>query len=158
LWVKWLIWGIVLLVILLAAAAVITALKRWSSRGQFMQAADPPHILARRELDDLLSRQLFEKGRHKEFYFRLSEIVRRYIESLRGFPAAQYTTEEISHHLIKDPDREMLALLRHADLVKFADAVVSPHRNQEEIKAVFDYIEKTSPSPEDAERSAGGVS
>jgi len=157
-WVRWLIWGIILLAILLAAAAVITALKRWSSRGHFVQASDPPHILAKRELDDLISRQLFEKGRHKEFYFRLSEIVRRYIESLRGFPAAEYTTEEIAHHLVKDPDREMLALLRHADLVKFADDVVSVHRNQEEIKAVFDYIEKTSPSENPADRSAGGVS
>jgi len=153
-WVRWLIWGMVLLAVLLAAAAVILALKRWSARGQYVQVTDPAHILAKRQLHDLVREQLFEKGYHKEFYFRFSEIIRRYIEATKGFPAVEYTTEEISRHLVHDPDRQMLALLRHADLVKFADASVCVHGNQEEIKAVFDYIENTSPSQDDADRSA----
>lgn len=156
-WTWWLGWAMALIILALALVAVIMGIKKWKSKGQYTRVADPPHILARKQLDDLLREHLFEKGLYKDFYFRLSEIIRKYIESVRGFPAGEYTTEEIARHLVKDPDKEILTLLRHADLVKFADAVVSPHKNQEEIRAVFEYITRTSPSEQAEEKPLRGT-
>jgi len=156
-WIWWFVWGLVILAVLCAILAVFIALKRWSGKGGYLPVQDPPHILAKTQIENLLSERLFEKGLYKDFYFRLSEIIRRYIEAIRGFPAGEYTTEEIAHHIVKDPDRVMLSLLRHADLVKFADAVPSQHRNQEEIKAIFDYIDRTSPAEGGGQESSGGA-
>ncbi|MBU0733136.1 MAG: hypothetical protein KJ573_05125 [Proteobacteria bacterium] len=108
----------------------------------------PPHVLARQEIDELESRRLFEKGHVKEFYFRFSEIIRRYLESLRGFPAAEYTTQEIALCIHNPQDREILPLLQQADLVKFADLVPTPARKDDELRKALSYIRETGPALE----------
>ena len=99
--------------------------------------------MAKREIDELESQGLFEKGYVKEFYFRFSEIMRRYLESLRGFPAAEYTTQEIALSIHKPQDRQLLPLLQRADLVKFADLAPTPDRKGDEIKEALSYIRET---------------
>ena len=69
--------------------------------------------------------------------------MRRYLESLRNFPAAEYTTEEIASCIREEKDRGLLSLLRQADLVKFAHNVPSPARKEDEIKTALSYIDET---------------
>ena len=77
----------------------------------------------KRKSTGLVAGRLFEKGEVKTFYFNFSEIIRRYMESIRYFPAAEMTTEEIVRRVGNNSqDQEILTLLRQADLVKFADA------------------------------------
>jgi hypothetical protein len=57
-------------------------------------AAPPPHIWALGQLDDLLAAKLIERGMVHEFYYRLSGIVRTYIELRFGLMAPERTTEE----------------------------------------------------------------
>jgi hypothetical protein len=143
-WFRYLPWAFGLLVFLLAAVGLLW----WHKRGRFDtlsgEIVDPPHVRAKKEIMELERQRLFEKGEIKAFYFRLSEIMRQYLEALRGFPAAEFTTEEIALRMRTEQDRSLLPLLRHADLVKFADTVPSPARKEEELKAALEYIHETS--------------
>jgi polyhydroxyalkanoate synthesis regulator phasin len=113
-------------------------------------AVDPPHIQAEKEIDQLVADGFFEKGEVKTFYFIFSEIIRRYMESIRHFPAAEMTTEEIARHLGNtSQDQEILPLLRQADLVKFADTIPTPDRNVRDIEAARTYIRQTVPRQAD---------
>jgi hypothetical protein len=147
-WLKILPWGGGLIGLLLAAGGLFWWLrKRRAGRGlQVLEGH--PHIRALKEIEHLEARKLFETGQVRAFYFALSEILRRYLESVRHFPAAEFTTEEISHHLRDDQDRLLLPLLRQADLVKFADTVPTHARKEEDVRTALSYIRETSPFPE----------
>ncbi len=158
-WVKW---AVIVGIVLLAAAAlagVILAL-RSRRRGEASAAsADPPHVRAEKDIEALLKESLFEKGEQKEFYFRFTEIVKRYIEAIRGFPAAEFTTEEIAQRAVEQ-DRPALGVLRYADLVKFADEIASPGRKEEDVSCILAYIDVTASGAEGEEdpgRSGGGT-
>ena len=118
-------------------------------------AQDPAHVWAKKEIEHLEAQGLFEKGQAKAFYFRFSEIVRRYLEAIRGFPAAEFTTEEITSCIDNEQDRKLLPLLRQADLVKFADTIPTPARKEEEVNTALAYIHETSPGPEAGNSSVG---
>jgi len=144
LWLRYLPWGVGLLSVLVAGAGLFW----WHRRGRFQtisaEVLDPPHVRARKEIEQLEGQRFFEKGQVKRFYFRFSEILRQYLEALRGFPAAEFTTEEIALHMDNEQDRSLLPLLRHADLVKFADTVPPPARKEEEVRTALAYIQETS--------------
>ncbi|MDL1959750.1 MAG: hypothetical protein LWX01_09555 [Deltaproteobacteria bacterium] len=145
LWLKYLPWSAGLLGILL----IMSVLFWWYKRGRREKSSIipqiPPYIRARKEIEELDAQRLFEKGHAKRFYFRFSEILRKYLGSLRGFPAVELTTEEIARCIDREQDRDLLALLRQADLVKFADRIPTPARKEEEVKTALSYIHETSP-------------
>jgi hypothetical protein len=116
----------------------------------YAEIMEPAHVRARNALERLQREMLFETGRIKEFYFRFSEILRQYLGAIRGFGATELTTEEIAAHINHEVDRTLLDLLRQADLVKFADAVPSTARKEEQWFLAVSYIEKTSPPPGNA--------
>ncbi|MFO7736993.1 MAG: hypothetical protein R6V46_00830, partial [Desulfatiglandaceae bacterium] len=149
-WLKLLPWVGAGLAFLLGVFSFIWWYRTRRRRGLMAAAPDPPHIRAVKEIEELEGRSLFENGHVKAFYFRFSEILRRYLEAIRGFPAVEFTTEEIAHHINTEPDRSLLLLLRQADLVKFADAVPTPARKAEAVKAALNYIQETSPTDETA--------
>ena len=136
---------------LLAAALFLFLRFRRRGRGSgAVEETESARPRAEREIERLLSRRIFEKGQVKEFYFRLSEILRRYLESIRSFPAAEYTTEEISRSVRCREDQLLVALLRKADVVKFADDRPTAARKEEEVKGALDYVRMTSPLEENA--------
>ncbi|MBW1911693.1 MAG: hypothetical protein JRI43_00720 [Deltaproteobacteria bacterium] len=143
LWLKYLPWSGGLLVLLAAGLLLFYWFRRRRGGKRSFISMDPPHVLARKEIEELEGQGLFEKGDIKAFYFRFSEILRRYLESLRGFPAAEFTTEEITLRIDREQDREVLPLLRQADLVKFADSIPSTARKEEEVEKAFSYIRET---------------
>ena len=104
----------------------------------------PPHEIAIRELKALDEKKLFEQGRIKDFYFEFSEILRRYVETIRGFPAAEYTIEEISSAIKHKEDQAALKLLRQADMVKFADSLAAPAGKTDHMESAVAYIQKTA--------------
>lgn len=140
---KYLPWVIIALIACAVGIGLFLWIKRRRNRRAFGISQDPPHTLAKKEIDELESQGLFEKGHVKEFYFRFSEIMRRYLESLRGFPAAEYTTQEIALSIQKQEDRQLLPLLQQADLVKFADLAPTPAKKDDEIKEALSYIRET---------------
>ena len=156
LWLKYLPWAAGVLGVII----VLFVLFRWYKKHKHKQVSvrprDLPHIWARTQIEDLMAGRGFEEGLVKEFYFRFSGILRQYLEAIRGFPAAEYTTQEIAVCIRNDQDRELLPMLRQADLIKFADTVPTVARKEEDIEKALSYIKKTGPVPE-AGLSPGGV-
>ncbi|MEM7012793.1 MAG: hypothetical protein AAF585_15060, partial [Verrucomicrobiota bacterium] len=87
----------------------------------------PAHEIALDALSSLLAEDLPNKGETKEFYSRISDILRRYIENRFGVHAPGQTTEEFliaqrGGTMLQPEHQQLLAeFLRHCDLVKFAE-------------------------------------
>jgi hypothetical protein len=147
---RYLFWAAVLVAVILAGLGLFRWYKKRRTPALSWEALEPPHVRARRAIEQLEMQRYFEKGMIKKHYFIFSEILRRYIEAIRNFPAAEYTTEEIAQRMQTEQDRRLLPLLQRADLVKFADAVPTPARKDEDIKAALAYIRETGPALESA--------
>jgi hypothetical protein len=141
--IKPLLWGLVALGVCAAGLGLFLWLRKRRTKEGLLRVQVLPHTLAEKEIQELASQQIFEKGHIKEFYFRFSEILRRYLESLRGFPAAEYTTQEIALSIQAPEDRQILPLLQDADLVKFADLNPTPAKKSDEIDQALAYIRET---------------
>ena len=144
-WQSYLMW----LAVIGALVLIGIGLFRWYKKRQTglyrTEYVEPPHLRARRELRGLDEQQYFEKGLIKQHYFIFSEILKHYLESIRHFPAAEYTTEEIARYVTIESDRKLVLLLQEADLVKFADAVPTRARKEAEMDAALAYIRETAP-------------
>lgn len=147
-WVGYLIWGALLGGVLISASALFFYYKNRATKRVGISPEEPPYVWVKKEIVKLQLEELFEKGQVKEFYFRFSEILRKYLERLRGFPAAELTTEEITRSVSMDQDRKILPVLRHADLVKFADTVPTKARKDKEVELVLAYVKETTPNQE----------
>jgi hypothetical protein len=118
--------------------------KRWldARRRAAMPVVDtrPAHVIALEKLELLDREHLPEQGLAKAYYFRLSEIVRDYLERRYSFGALEMTSDEIRTHLAvaeaaarsgargtadaavtAEGRRAVEAFLDETDLVKFAD-------------------------------------
>ena len=144
LWLMYGPWGMVLLILLLATLGFLWWHRKNRARRDFVELEQTPHIRALRELEELLAQNLFEKGKSKDFYFRFTAIVKRYLESLKGFPAVEFTTEEIAAYLHMEQDQKLLPLLREADLVKFADTIPTLAKKDEDVETLLTYIQETA--------------
>ena len=86
----------------------------------------PAHEVALDELDRLAEMGLIGRGEVKPFYYRLTDILRRYIEIRFEIEAPKQTTEEFLHMMrgsdVLTPDHKQTLeeFLRAADLVKYA--------------------------------------
>ena len=142
-WIKYRFWIMGGIALLLLAVVCEWWFRRRRGKGTAVIDETPPDKLAIRALKDLDALKLFEKGRIKDFYFGFSEILRRYLEAIRGFPAAEYTLEEIARAIKKKEDQALLALLRRADMVKFADSTATPAGKKDHMETAFVYIRST---------------
>lgn len=113
----------------------------------------PAHELAFEELEDLRQEGLIEKGIYKEYYFRFSEIFRRYLERRFRFPAVERTTEEILPAIsvltgfeerVKSGARSLLV---QADLVKFARHIPTDQETEQEFRQAVSFINETKEAP-----------
>jgi hypothetical protein len=150
LWRGFLLWAAVLAAVALIGLGLFRWYRKRRSPSIAPAAGEAPHVWARRAIEQLETQGYFEKGMVKKYYFVFSEILRRYLESIRHFPAAEYTTEEIAQHIRTEQDRRLLPLLQRADLVKFADAVPTSARKEEDIQAALAYIRDTGPAVKSA--------
>ena len=148
-WRSFLLWGAALAAVILAGLGAYSGgTEKDGSPAMARSLPGGAPSAARRAIEQLETQGYFEKGMVKKYYFVFSEILRRYLESIRHFPAVEYTTEEIAQHIRAEPDRRVLPLLQRADLVKFADERPTPARKQEDIEAALAYIRETGPVPE----------
>lgn len=141
--------------VLLAVTAIwilIRYLKRRKHPDVFLQKSfEPAHVIAFRELDKLKEGKLWAKGEVKQYYTRLTEITRQYIERQYGIPAMESTTDEILHAFRRaNPEDQLLdeilqELLQLADLVKFAREEPLPVDNQTNLNNAYIFVQKTYP-------------
>ena len=106
-----------------------------------------PQERARWELDELLKKQLPQRGRYKDFYVELTMVVRRYISRQHGIKAPQLTTGEFLLMAQENPafPPEAIAHLKRflesADLVKFAGLEATEEMASDATARARDYID-----------------
>lgn len=108
----------------------------------------PAHEWARAELRALEQEGLWQKGEVKEYYIRLTDILRRYIELRFDQPAMESTTDEIMQRLRRlslEPGtmEKVRSTLVLSDLVKFAKAKPMADEHEQSFAVVSDFVDKT---------------
>ncbi|MCD6586882.1 MAG: hypothetical protein J7K96_14095 [Desulfobacteraceae bacterium] len=132
--------GIALIFLISGIIIFIIIRKRKRNGDNALIIKIPAHQQAFDELNALVSEKLVEKGAIKEFYHKISDILRRYIENRFSIRAPELTTEEflINKQTVNNFATTHKLLLKNfltlCDLVKFAK-----HQPQtEDIQKTFD--------------------
>ncbi|UCF43281.1 MAG: hypothetical protein JSV99_12040 [Planctomycetota bacterium] len=109
----------------------------------------PAHEIAYERLRILVKDDLINAGKFKEFYERISDILRRYIEHRFELRAPERTTDEFLVELqwtdvLSASDKQSVGeFLQHCDLVKFAKYNPTSEQIQRTFDLVKDFTEKT---------------
>jgi hypothetical protein len=142
----WWLW--VLLFIVVAAAVVFWLWKRRRPASPIAAIPPPaPYEVAIRALQRLRE----ENPPVEEFYTRLSDIVRQYLEGQLGLRAPERTTEEFLYeasrdHALSVEHKELLgAFLQESDLVKFARFRPGADDTKRAFRAAEKFVHDTQP-------------
>ncbi len=122
----------------------------------------PPHIVAITALEQLHNQKLWQNNRHKLYYSALSDILRTYLAGAFGVGAMEMTTDEIVEAIrdIELPQKsamDLVAVLRDADLVKFAKAMPEADENESAYNKAYYFVEETKPVEESPEMDEDGL-
>jgi len=138
----------------LAGTAVVSATAGWlylrrKQAEELIRIFKSAHEIAYERLRILVKDDLIKAGRIKEFYERISNILRHYIEHRFDLRAPERTTEESLVELqftdvLSESDKQSLSeFLKHCDLVKFAKYSPTAKQIQRTFDLVKEFIEKT---------------
>jgi hypothetical protein len=122
---------------------------------------DPPHVAALKTLKETENAQLWQRGNVKEYYDRISDSVRLYIERRFGIKALEQTTVQIlsalkNLELPKNIESNIEELLELADLAKFAKENPAKESNEAILKHAYSFIQNTQMSY-DANKKANAL-
>ncbi len=153
LWILWLVLGAALLLALIGLIIYLIVKKK--KKGYIFKppVVLPAHVRAAKELDKLKSEKIWQQGREKEFYSKLTDILRRYIYEREGINAMEMTSGEILNNIrqISDVDSvydNLKHILSTADLVKFAKYKPYPDENDLSMVNAYFFVNQTKePDP-----------
>ena len=150
-WVMIIIAGIALII------AAIILYRRWKNNQPLFgkpKPKIPPHVIAFKELSLLRTEKLWQQGKIKLYYTRVTDIIRKYIEDRFTLSTMEKTSDEILADIKKNKIDAMYSFdkLREmfytSDLAKFAKYQPSPSENEESFKVAFDFVTCTQPHEE----------
>lgn len=162
----YLLWALAVAAVL---ALLIFALVKWLARrgkhiSDLWRPAPPlpPHIVAITALEQLHNQKLWQNNRHKQYYSALSDILRTYLAGRFDVGAMEMTTDEIVDAMrdVELPQKsamDLVAVLRDADLVKFAKAMPEADENEAAYNKAYYFVEETKPVEEMPETDEAGV-
>ena len=105
-----------------------------------------PHQKAMKAIEEIKAEKMASAENPKEYYTRLTDTLRKYIEERYGFYAMEMTSSEIIDRLSKEnPDSlsELTQLFQTADLVKFAKYSTLINENDANLVNAIDFINRT---------------
>jgi len=147
------VWVLIAVVAVLAVVGGLVYLRR-KRGGELMRIFRPAHEIAYARLRALVKEDLIKAGKIKQFYERISDILRHYIEHRFALRAPERTTDEFLIELqytdvLSDSDKQSVGeFLRHCDLVKFAMHAPTAEQIQHTFDLVKIFIEKTASDEE----------
>ena len=156
----------------LAACLLGWALVKWLRRPRPETVAVKPlaplDVRTREALDRLKSENLPAKGHVKDFYFRLSEIIRGYLGERYGFEALECTSPELFDRLRKLrapglPEAQLMRFVSESDMVKYAKAEATAESCEASLAFGYELVQTTytppapptTPSPPTADHAPG---
>lgn len=148
-YVIWSIVGLLLLLVLLYAAKRILAHYGKSISTIFKPVPpQPPHLVAIKALETLHNQKLWQNSKFKLYYSVLTDILRTYIADRYGICAMEMTSDEIVRAMrdIDLPQKsymDLTAILKDANLVKFAKAEPDAEQNESYYLKAYYFIEET---------------
>lgn len=146
--------------ILLALAVIgisIFVYMKWLRKGKLplipTRKPIPPYQVAMQALQQLQTQHLCERGEEKEYYTKLTEILRVYLYNRFGINAMEMTSSQIIDSVRTNEDAKtseslMKEILETADFVKFAKVRPLPDDNTRAFNAAVKFVEDTKPAPE----------
>ncbi len=145
-------WGVLVVVLIVALLYILHRVLK--ARGKRLRdifkptPPPPPHIEAIAALEELHNQKLWQNERYKEYYSTLTDILRHYISRRYEVAAMEMTSEEIIEEMrrIELPAKssiDLTALLRDADLVKFAKATPEAQQNESHYLKAYYFVEET---------------
>ena len=106
-----------------------------------------PHQKAMKEIEQIKANRMVASENAKEYYTKLTDTLRKYIEERYGFSAMEMTSSEIIERLTAAGDQQSLDELRQlfttADLVKFAKYSTMINENDANLVSAIDFINQT---------------
>ena len=112
-----------------------------------------PHQKAMKEIEQIKADKMQNSENPKEYYTRLTDTLRKYIEDRYGFSAMEMTSSEIIERLEKaladdaqaaeTMKAELRQLFTTADLVKFAKYSTMINENDANLVSAIDFINQT---------------
>ena len=106
-----------------------------------------PHQKAMKEIEQIKADKMVSSENQKEYYTKLTDTLRRYIEERYKFSAMEMTSSEIIERLTQDGDQKSLDELRQlfttADLVKFAKYSTRINENDMNLVNAIELINQT---------------
>ncbi len=159
-WAYYAIAGLLLLALIIVIILLIRKYRKKPEQA-IIKAIEPIDSRTNREravdaLIALKTEKLPEYGEFIVYHFRLSEIMKLYLEAEYGFSANEMTTREIKLHLRKDNDismteqRDVINWLEGCDKVKFAKYIPTVQACDEKLDWAMDWLLKKNVTPEPA--------
>lgn len=154
----------IIIAILLAIVAFLWGMRRYKKEGTVLKKKPEPtpYETAIKDLRELKAKNLWEQGMEKEYFTRLTDILRIYLARRFGINAMEMTSREIMDHLyssdVKDKRDYVRQILSVADFVKFAKVRPLPADNIAAYDNAVRFVEETKPVPvvaADAEEGDG---
>lgn len=109
----------------------------------------PPYEEAMQALSELKGQSLWQNGQEKEYYSKITDILRHYINRRFGVEAMEMTTTQIldvlNHEDAKDAKSELKEILNAADFVKFAKFRPLADENEQVYRLATVFLDKTKP-------------
>lgn len=149
---KLIIWSSLAVALLVLLAISIYVWRRHKAgKGILPTKVEPPrpaHEIALEALEALQAGSLLADGEIKEYYVRMSDIIRRYIEGRYFIVALELTTFELIKDLrTADVDPQHVDLFQNfldfCDLVKFAKLIPTASEHESILQQAFTVVENT---------------
>jgi hypothetical protein len=142
----WVFWAVVILALL---AALYFAWRWWRRKPAVVTPPIPPHVRARRKLEQALAMI----GEPKPFSILVSGAIREYLEERFNFRAPERTTDEFlcelqgSFLLTRDQKRSLAEFLASCDLIKFAKYEPTEMELRGLYQSALRLVNETEPRP-----------
>jgi len=140
----------IIIVIVLLLIAIAYLVYKYLQRKEIIKpkVIVPIHVTALNKLQNLKKQKLWQKGELKEYYSKISTIIREYTELRFGFNALELPTSDILSELKKlKVEKEIIEslglLLRRADNIKYAKGLSLEDENKEVMELSVNFIKKT---------------
>ena len=149
-------WWVILLCLLLLVGIIYSYLRWFKKVGvPFVTKSVvviPPYEEAIMELTRLKSEKLWESGQDKEYFTRLTDILRNYLDRRFCINAMEMTTGQIMVALRKNEETipvndQLNKILDMADFVKFAKMRPMPEENEVAYQRAMNFVNETKPVP-----------
>jgi len=128
---------------------IIRKIKRKEPIFRRFRPVEPAHIIALRELEKLKNDKLWQHEKIKDYYTRLTDIIRIYLSNRYAIKTLERTSDEILQSLKQsefDDDKSFSILndlFQTSDLVKFAKFKPMPEENEKCLIGAYEFVDRT---------------